>query len=161
MSDEKMVSFVVRDQYIIDLSFESQGPDVFRQSDQDPEVSMNIQVNGGAREGREADEPGYHIDMHLHITAAVGDKTGYILEVKYRCDFDITGENLSEESVKHIVLAEVPRYMFPFVRQEVARITAEGGFSPLRLMPIAFAPSEESEESSEPAEENSNNVSIH
>lgn len=133
--------FFIRDQYIVDLSFESNGPGVFRDAkDQEPEVALNVHVTGGVNDSASEDEAGYHIDVTMHITASLNGKTGYVLEMKSRCDFDITDEDLSEEEVKYLVLSEVPRFMFPFMRHEIARITAEGGFTPLRLMPITFSP---------------------
>lgn len=139
MSDN--TAFFIRDQYLLDLSFESQGPKVFRDTpDQEPEVALNVHVTGGVGEEANSKQPGYHIDLTMNITASLNGKTGYIIEIKSRCEFDITDESLSEEEVRYIVLSEVPRFMFPFMRQEIARITAEGGFAPLRLMPITFSP---------------------
>lgn len=134
------VSFVIRDQYVMDLSFESHGPKVFKNEEgEEPEFNMNVHVTGGVNEASTEDDAGYYIDLTMNITAALNGQTGYILEIKYRCEFDITDASLPEEEVKHLVLAEVPRYMFPFIRHEVARITGEGGFTPLRLMPIVFS----------------------
>lgn len=134
-------AFSIRDQYVLDLSFESQeGPKTFQQAGtEEPEIALNVHVTGGVSDTAEDDDAGYYIDLTMHITASLNGKTGYIIEIKYRCEFDITDENLNEEEVKQVVLSEVPRYMFPFIRQEIARVTAEGGFTPLRLMPIAFS----------------------
>ena len=133
--------FFIRDQYIVDLSFESQGPKVFSDAGAgEPEVALNVHVTGGVNDKAEEGSTGYHIDLTMHITASLNGKTGYILEMKSRCEFDITDTSLSEDNVKFIVLSEVPRFMFPFMRQEIARITGEGGFTPLRLAPISFMP---------------------
>lgn len=132
--------YIIHDQYIVDLSFESVGPKKFRVAQEgDTEVGLDVNVNGGVNEKGEADEAGYYIDLNLHVEAKVKGETAYILEIKYRGEFDITDDNLSEDQIKQIVLSDVPHNLFPFVRHEVARITAEGGFTPLRLFPIAFS----------------------
>lgn len=146
MSDE--APYVIRDQYIIDLSFESMGPKKFHDAQEgDTEVGLDVHVNGGVNDAAEEGDAGYYIDLNLHVEAKVKGQTCYILEIKYRGEFDIAHADLGEEEVKQIVLSDVPHNLFPFVRHEVARITAEGGFTPLRLFPIAF-----SAEGAQPAE---------
>ena len=45
---------------------------------------------------------------------------------------------LGDENLRYLMLAEVPRYLFPFARAIVASTTREGGFPPLLLQPIDF-----------------------
>lgn len=133
-------AYAICDQYVVDLSFESTGPKKFRAAQEgDTEVTMDVQVNGGVNDSDDVDDAGYYIDLNLHIESRVKGETCYIIEIKYRGEFDIMDDDLSEEEIKQIVLADVPQALFPFVRHEVARITAEGGFTPLRLFPISFS----------------------
>ena len=45
---------------------------------------------------------------------------------------------LPAEHVRPVLLIEVPRQMFPFVRQIVADTTVQGGFPPLMLQLVDF-----------------------
>ena len=58
-------------------------------------------------------------------------RKAFILELAYGCVVEINDQLIPQEHVHPILMIEVPRQLFPFVRQLVADITGNGGFPPL------------------------------
>lgn len=120
-------------QYIKDLSFEAPtAPEIFqdlRQTSPDIPIAIDCGV-------RELKTNQYEVTLSIHIEATVGDKPVFILELTYGCVVKI-GE-IGDEHVRPILMIEVPRQLYPFVRQIVADMTIQGGFPPLMLQPVDF-----------------------
>jgi len=120
-------------QFVKDLSFEApHAPEIFqdlRQTAPDIPISIDCAM-------RELKEDQYEVMLNLHLEATVGDKTAFILEVAYGCVVKL-GE-LPPEHVRPVLMIEVPRQMYPFVRQIVADATVQGGFPPLMLQLVDF-----------------------
>ena len=60
----------------------------------------------------------------------------FILELEYAA---VVSLNVPEEHVKSILMVELPRMMFPFVRSIVANAMIDAGLPPVMLNPIDFA----------------------
>ena len=120
-------------QFIKDLSFEvPHAPEIFQDLRQTaPDIPVSIECTK-----RELKENQHEVTITLHLEATVGEKTVFILEVSYAC-IVILGK-LPEEHIQPVLLIEVPRQMYPFVRQIVADITVQGGFPPLMLQLFDF-----------------------
>jgi preprotein translocase subunit SecB len=120
-------------QFIKDLSFEvPHAPEIFQELRQTaPDIPISIDCTT-----RELKDKQHEVILNLHLEATVGDKAAFILEVSYACVV-ILGE-LPENHVRPVLLIEVPRQMYPFVRQIVADTTVQGGFPPLMLQLIDF-----------------------
>jgi len=120
-------------QYIKDLSFEApSAPDIFqdlRQTAPDIPIAIDCAV-------RELKADQYEVALTIHIEATVGDKPVFILEVTYGCVVKIG--DIGDENVRPVLMIEVPRQLYPFVRQIVADMTIQGGFPPLMLQPVDF-----------------------
>lgn len=120
-------------QYIKDLSFEApHAPEIFqdlRQTAPDIPISIDCSV-------RELKENQHEVTLTIHLEATVGEKPAFILEVAYACVV-VLGE-VPEEHIRPVLMIEVPRQMYPFVRQIVADITVQGGFPPLMLQLVDF-----------------------
>lgn len=120
-------------QFVKDLSFEApHAPEIFqdlRQTAPDIPISIDCAM-------RELKENQYEVMLNVHLEATVGDKAAFILEVSYGCVVSL-GE-VPEEHVRPILMIEVPRQMYPFVRQIVAETTTAGGFPPLMLQLVDF-----------------------
>jgi len=121
-------------QFIKDLSFEApHAPEIFQDIRQTaPDIPISIEC-----EMRELKEDHFEVTINLHLEATVGDKPAFILELSYGCVV-IIGE-MAEEHRRPVLLIEVPRQMYPFVRQVVADTTTQGGFPPLMLQLVNFA----------------------
>ena len=122
-------------QYIKDLSFEvPHAPDIYNLLRQKPpEIPISLDtsiqhVNAGV----------FEVKLSVHLEAVVGDKTAFILELVYGCIVEINQQALPEKHVHPFLHIEVPRQLFPFIRQIVGDMTASGGFPPLLLEIVDF-----------------------
>ena len=120
-------------QYIKDLSFEApHAPEIFQDlRDAAPDIPISIDCSI-----RELKERQHEVTLTIHLEATVGEKPAFILEVAYACVV-LLGD-IPEEHVRAVLMIEVPRQMYPFVRQIVADVTVQGGFPPLMLQLIDF-----------------------
>jgi preprotein translocase subunit SecB len=81
----------------------------------------------------------YEVVLSAHAEAVVAGKTVFILEVQYGALVELNEQLIGQEHIHPVLLIEIPRQMFPFVRQIVADLTVSGGFPPLFLQLIDFA----------------------
>lgn len=121
-------------QYLRDFSFENpRAPDSLRPTDgAQPGMEMNVEM--GAR-GRP--DGLFEVDLKIGLTARQGEQTAFQIELLYGGLFEIMG--VPEEHIEAILLAECPRYLFPFVRRIIADATTDGGFPPFQMEPLDFA----------------------
>jgi preprotein translocase subunit SecB len=74
--------------------------------------------------------------LTVTVTATVGDKTAYLAEVAQAGIFRVGGFN---EQATHAVMNTLcPGTLFPYARQVISGLIAEGGFPPLTLQPVNF-----------------------
>jgi len=127
----------VNGQYIKDLSFESpNAPGILAElQNQQPDVNVNVDVQAAKLEGQPANNM-YEVILDVRAELKLGEKTGFIVELKYAGVFTI---NVPEEHLSAMLLIECPRILFPFARNILADATRDGGFVPLLLQPIDFA----------------------
>ncbi len=125
----------VHGQYIKDMSFEvPNAPDVFleiRQTQPEIQISLDTAVRslpGGS----------FEVTLSVDIDATVAGKKAFILELVY-CAFVAFGDGMPDQHKHPLLMIEVPRQMFPFVRQIVATTTTQGGFPPMMMEMIDFA----------------------
>jgi len=120
-------------QYIKDLSFEApDAPEIFqvlRETPPDIPISIDCAV-------RQIKENQHEVTLTVHLEATVGEKAAFIMEVAYACVVQLG--NIPEDHIRPVLLIEVPRQMYPFVRQIVADVTTQGGFPPLMLQLVDF-----------------------
>ncbi len=123
-------------QFIKDLSFEAPlAPDIFNiLRDNAPEMTVTIDAAA-----RQIQGPVFDVTISVHLEAKVVEKTAFILELVYGCVVELNPAVVPQEYAHSLLLIEVPRYLFPFVRQIVADTTGTGGFPPLMLQMVDFA----------------------
>ena len=121
-------------QFIRDLSFENVASQKGLQSEVQPDIQ--VQVNLDAKK-RGADNQ-YEVTQTLKVTAKDKESAAIIfdLELQYTGVFHI--ENVPEDQLHPFLLIECPRMIFPFVRRIVSDVTRDGGFPPLNLDLIDF-----------------------
>lgn len=121
-------------QYLRDFSFENpRAPDSLRPTEgAQPGMEMNVEM--GAR-GRP--DGLFEVDLKIGLTARQGEQLAFQIELLYGGLFEIAG--VPEEHIEAILLAECPRYLFPFVRRIIADATTDGGFPPFQMEPLDFA----------------------
>jgi preprotein translocase subunit SecB len=123
-------------QYIKDLSFEvPQAPEIFNSlRQQQPEIPSSIEADARHMGGTT-----YEVTVSIHLEAFVAGKTAFIMELDYGCVVEIDEKQIPTEHMHPVLLIEVPRQLFPFIRQIVADMTIGGGFPPLMMSLIDFA----------------------
>lgn len=125
------VEFVLQRIYVKDLSFEApNAPSVFLEQWQ-PAVELEVQNMANELGG-----DNYDIMMKLKVTAKLGDKVAYLVEVQQAGIFTI--KNASPEQMKGIFGALCPTILFPYAREAISNIVTHGGFPQLLLAPINF-----------------------
>ncbi|WP_333023318.1 protein-export chaperone SecB [Wolbachia endosymbiont of Pentidionis agamae] len=131
----------IHSQYIKDLSFENpNSPFVF--SNKAPDINVMVNISSiRLRETENQDETKslHEITLHIEIKAVIEDKQSFICDIKYCGVFVIENSQIyDEENLRKILFVGAPNFLFPFVREIIARITSSGGFPPLMLDPINF-----------------------
>jgi preprotein translocase subunit SecB len=123
--------FLIQKLYTKDVSFEvPNAPQIFQDAGQaDVKMSLSQRVE-------ELGENQFETVLTVTITATVGDKTAYLAEVAQAGIFTIAGFN---EQARHAVINTMcPSTLFPYARQALTSLVADGGFPPLPLQPVNF-----------------------
>jgi preprotein translocase subunit SecB len=117
--------------YLKDASLECpHAPEIFNEQGQpDIKVQLNNQVTA-------LDDEVYEVDLQLTVTANIGEKVAYLVEVHQAGIFRIRG--LTNEQMQHVLNAFCPNTLFPFAREALAALIGKGGFPPLLLNPVNF-----------------------
>jgi preprotein translocase subunit SecB len=123
--------FQIQKLYIKDVSFElPNAPQIFQESGQ-ADVKMTL--------SQRVDELGdnvHEVVLTVTVTATVGEKTAYLVEVAQGGIFLISGFN---EQTKHAVINTLcPGTLFPYARHTISSMVTDGGFPPLTLQPVNF-----------------------
>lgn len=123
-------------QYVKDLSFENpNAPDSLRNGTERPVMDANF-----AMDARRVDWEGrnyiYEVVLGLKTAARKGEKTAFMCEIQYGILVDLS--QIPEDQHHPMLLIEMPRFAFPFVRQIVANLTQQAGYMPLLLAPADF-----------------------
>ena len=131
-SEEKQAArFVIQKIYTKDVSFESpNSTDIFRE-EWKPKLDLQL-----GNEYRRIDEDNHEIILSVTVTATVGDKTAFLIEVKQAGIFSLTG--YSDEEMGPFIGSYCPNTLFPFVREVVSDVVTKGGFPQLVLSPVNF-----------------------
>jgi preprotein translocase subunit SecB len=117
--------------YLKDLSFEAPNSPMIAREQGQPEVKLQL-----GNTATLLTEDVYEIVLSLTVTATLGDKTLYLVEVKQAGLFGLKGFN--EQQLEHLQSAYCTNTLFPFARETIASLIGKGGFPPLLLSPINF-----------------------
>lgn len=130
-TEGQKAQFVIQKIYTKDVSFESpNSPDIFRE-EWKPKLDLQL-----GNEYRQIDENNHEIILSVTVTAKVGDKTAFLVEVKQAGIFTLTG--YSKQEMGPLVGSYCPNTLFPFVREVVSDVVLKGGFPQLVLAPVNF-----------------------
>ena len=133
MSDEKPAQKLeIQRVYLKDVSLETpNSPQIFSERQWQPEI--NLQINStSAIVSDELRE----VVLKLTVTAKLGDRTAYLVEVQQAGVFMLTG--FPDEQLGPVLGAFCPNILFPFAREAIASLVSKGGFPPLLLNPVNF-----------------------
>ncbi|GBQ15857.1 protein-export chaperone SecB [Swaminathania salitolerans] len=129
-------------QYTKDLSFEvPAGASIFATLRSAPQISVNIDVQANRLE---EEQPVFEVALAIRAEATEAPETEggpagrtvFIAELTYAAI--VTLGDAPAELVEPILLVEVPRLIFPYVRSIISDVTRDGGFPPIVLQPIDF-----------------------
>ena len=129
-------------QYTRDLSFEvPAGAEIFATLRSQPSIAVNIDVQASKLQD---DESVYEVTLAIKTEAkeapetegGAAGRTVFIAELAYAAVVTLT--NPPQELVEPMLLVEVPRLIFPYVRSIISDVTRDGGFPPVVLQPIDF-----------------------
>lgn len=126
----------VLSQYVKELSFRNaMGAAASQVYDGQPAIDMAVEVKSRAI-GDEGEA--VEVDLCVNVQTRRGDVQMFSVNLVYSGLFQIIGPRGAD--VEKLIWIECPRLLFPFCRQILAEITREGGYPPLLIHPIDFAP---------------------
>ena len=129
--EQQQVAIAINAQFVKDISFEAPHvPQIFTELKSSPEINVNVDVQAG-----KIQDDIYQVSLKIKAEAKVEEKVAFLCEVEYGC---IATVQVPAEHVEPILLIEIPRLLFPFVRNIIADLTRESGFPPLMINPIDF-----------------------
>lgn len=118
--------------YIKDISFEAPNvPAVFLQEVQ-PEIDIRLDISH-----RKLDDGDlFEVVMPVQVTARIGEKTMFHVEVQQAGLFQIQG--VPDENMLPVLEISCPGILLPYAREAVSSIVGKGGFPPLLINPVNF-----------------------
>lgn len=118
-------------QYIKDLSFENPNAPRSLTPNQQPEISVQINVNANP-----VSETDIEVVLALEGKAELNKSVLFSFDLSFAGVFRI--QNVPQDSMHPVVMIECPRLLFPFAREIIATAVRNGGFPPLLLDPVDF-----------------------
>ena len=123
--------FVIQKVYTKGLSFEApKTPQMFTEQ-WAPHIDLHLQS-----QAIQLDESVHEIVLTVTVTAKLGDKTAYLVEVQQAGIFTLQG--FAPEDLARTLGSFCPNILFPFAREAVAELVSKGGFPQLLLAPVNF-----------------------
>jgi len=123
--------FGIEKLYVKDLSVEvPNAPEIFLEREA-PQVE--IQLNTG---GRTVGDNVYEVILTVTVTAKVGEKTVFLVEVGQAGIFRI--QNVPEAEMEPLIAVACPNILFPYAREAVSDSVVRAGFQPIVLQPVNF-----------------------
>lgn len=122
-------------QYIRDFSFEvPHAPGVFADlRKQQHQISAAVEPRIQHIQGST-----FEVTLVANAEAKIGDRPAFVAELSYSGVVELDERAVPQEHVHALLSIEIPRYLFPYVRQIISDTTVSGGFPPLILQPIDF-----------------------
>ena len=131
MSETAQPVFSIEKLYVKDLSVEvPNAPAIFLEREA-PQVEVQLNTQGsGLGDGA------YEVVLTVTVTAKLGDKTVFLVEVGQAGIFRIV--NVPEDQIEPLIAVACPNLLFPYAREVVSDATTRAGFSPIVLQPVNF-----------------------
>jgi preprotein translocase subunit SecB len=128
---EAQRQFSIQKIYVKDVSLETpNSPQAFREQWQ-PDVSVQL-----GNSARVLAENVHEVVTTVTVTAKLGEKTAYLVEVHQAGIFTIAG--FETEELGPMVGSFCPNILFPYAREAVSDLVVKAGFPPLLLAPVNF-----------------------
>ena len=117
--------------YEKDISLEiPHAPKIFLEKENPQiEVQLNTQT-------KPIEDNVYEVEVTATVTAKLGEKVMFLIEVKQAGIFQI--RDVAPEEFEPILAVTCPDILFPYLREVVSDISVRGGFAPMMLNPVNF-----------------------
>ena len=125
-------SIVINAQYIKDLSFENPSSPESLIKQQQPSISMALDVNALAVNKSNT----YEVILRVQIEAKHDDQPIFLIDLQYAGLFTISIADKDELAL--VLQVHCSQLMFPYVRRIISDITRDAGYVPLMLTPVDF-----------------------
>lgn len=126
----------VHAQYIKDLSFENPGaPFTFKETAQGIQTGVDFGMEARKIEGEETENL-FEVILTVRAETKKENLTIFLAEISYGSLVSL--KDVAKEQEHPLLLIEVPRLSFPFVRQIVNDLALQGGYPPMLLHPVNF-----------------------
>ena len=123
--------FSIEKLYVKDLSLEiPNAPQIFLERDA-PQVDVQLQT-----QGKNVQEGVYDVVLSITVTAKIGERTVFLVEVAQAGIFQI--RNVPEGDLEPILGIACPNILFPYAREVVSDAVTRAGFPPVVLNPMNF-----------------------
>lgn len=131
MEQNQQPVFAIEKIYVKDLSVEvPNAPQIFLEREA---PQFEIQLNN---QGKGVGEGLFEALLTVTVTAKIGDKTLFLIEVGQAGIFRI--QNIPEEQLEPILAVACPNVLFPYAREAVSDSMTRAGFTPIQLQPVNF-----------------------
>ena len=131
MTEQEAPAFSIEKIYVKDVSLEvPNAPEIFLEQDS-PEVGIQLQIGV-----KKLSEDAYEVTLTVTVTAKLGEKTVFLIEVGQGGIFRI--RNIPEDNMAPLLSIACPNILFPYARETVASLATSAGFAPVVLQPVNF-----------------------
>ena len=123
--------FTIQRVYVKDLSFESpNAPEVFR-GEWRPQNELNLNTKV-----ERLDPQTFEVVLTVTVTAKIGEKTAFIVEVHQAGIFSMSG--FADAELGPMLGAYCPNLLFPYAREVITDLVTRGSFPQLVLQHVSF-----------------------
>lgn len=130
-AEKAQQQFIIQKIYTKDISFETpNSPEIFRE-EWKPELDLQL-----TNEYKQLDDNNHDVTLIATVTAKLGEKTAFLIEVKQAGVFSLVG--YSDEEMGPLIGNHCPNILFPYAREVISDIVLKGGFPQLVLAPVNF-----------------------
>jgi preprotein translocase subunit SecB len=131
MSEQQQPVFNIEKIYVKDLSVElPNAPQCFLERET---AQIAVQMTSA---GTAIGEGTFQVVLTITVTATIGDKTQFLVEVAQAGIFII--QNVLEQDIEPIIAIACPNILFPYARESVSDCVTRAGFPPVLLAPVNF-----------------------
>ena len=131
MTEQEAPAFSIEKIYTKDVSLEvPNAPEIFLEQE-GPEVNVQLQI-GVKKLGDDI----YEVTLTVTVTAKIGEKTVFLVEVGQGGIFHI--KNVPEDNMSPLLSIACPNILFPYARETVSSLITSAGFAPVVLQPVNF-----------------------
>ncbi|MBZ2168890.1 MULTISPECIES: protein-export chaperone SecB [Marinobacter] len=129
--NENQPQFALQRIYVKDLSFESPNSPLVFQEQWKPQVNLDLNTSHNKLSDNQ-----YEVVLSLTVTAKIGEKTAYLVEIQQAGVFLVSG--IEGPQLGQMLGAYCPNILFPYAREAIDGIVGKGSFPALMLAPVNF-----------------------